>query len=300
MCYEEFKDNLLAELRDFYGNDAKVELKTVTKNNGVKLHGIQIELREDERICPVIYINQMYEDFEAGDIDMIGIIDKIIQIRGDSNKGMDLVDKIGIFTDWTTASDAVFPALIKTEDNKEMLETLVSRSFLDLSVIYVLRIDDRDGSCASVKVTKDMMKNYGISQEELDEAAMYNLRNRDKPQISTMRETLSRIMHDSVTDIDGSDQMDCMHVLTNKTGCNGAAQMLNMEQLKGRYDRKSFYIIPSSVNELILLDDTGDMDVAMVNQMIRDVNATQLSPEEVLSDHCYYYDFGNKEVRMFA
>ena len=299
MCYEEFKDNLLAELRDFYGNDAKVELKTVTKNNGVKLHGIQIELREDERICPVIYINQMYEDFEAGDIDMIGIIDKIIQIRGDSNKGMDFVDKIGIFTDWTTASDAVFPALIKTEDNKEMLETLVSRSFLDLSVIYLLRIDDRDGSCASVKVTKDMMKNYGISQEELDEAAMYNLRNRDKPQISTMRETLSRLMHDSVTDIDGSDQMDCMHVLTNKTGCNGAAQMLNLEQLSGKYE-KNFYIIPSSIHELILLDDTDDMDVGMVNQMIREVNESQLSPEEVLSDHCYYYDFENKEVRMCA
>ena len=299
MCYEEFKDNLLAELRDFYGNDAKVELKTVTKNNGVKFHGIQIELREDERICPVIYINQMYEDFEAGDIDMIGIIDKIIQIRGDNNKGMDLVDKIGIFTDWTTASDAVFPALIKTEDNKEMLETLVSRSFLDLSVIYLLRVDDRDGSCASVKVTKDVMKNYGISQEELDEAAMYNLRNRDKPQISTMRETLSRLMHDSVTDIDGSDQMDCMHVLTNKTGCNGAAQMLNMEQLSGKYE-KNFYIIPSSIHELILLDDTDDMDVGMVNQMIREVNESQLSPEEVLSDHCYYYDFENKEVRMCA
>ena len=299
MCYEEFKDILLAELRDFYGNDAKVELKTVTKNNGVKLHGIQIELREDERICPVIYINQMYEDFEAGDIDMIGIIDKIIQIRGDSNKGMDLVDKIGIFTDWTTASDAVFPALIKTEDNKEMLETLVSRSFLDLSVIYLLRIDDRDGSCASVKVTKDMMKNYGISAEELDEVAMYNLRNKDKPEISTMRETLSRLMHDSVTDIDGSDQMDCMHVLTNKTGCNGAAQMLNMEQLSGKYE-KNFYIIPSSIHEVILLDDTDDMDVGMVNQMIREVNESQLSPEEVLSDHCYYYDFENKEVRMCA
>ena len=299
MCYEEFKDNLLAELRDFYGSDAKVELKTVTKNNGVKFDGIQIELREDERICPVIYINQMYEDFEAGDIDMIGIIDKIIQIRGDSNKGMDLVDKIGIFTDWTTASDAVFPALIKTEDNKEMLETLVSKAFLDLSVIYVLRIDDRDGSCASVKVTKDMIKNYGISKEELDEVAMYNLRNKDKPEISTMRETLSRLMHDSIIDTDENNQMDCMHVLTNKTGCNGAAQMLNMEQLSGKYE-KNFYIIPSSIHELILLDDTDDMDVGMVNQMIREVNESQLSPEEVLSDHCYYYDFGNKEVRMCA
>ena len=36
MCYEEFKDNLLAELRDFYGNDAKVELKPTTFYRFVK------------------------------------------------------------------------------------------------------------------------------------------------------------------------------------------------------------------------------------------------------------------------
>ena len=56
----------------------------------------------------------------------------------------------------------------------------------------------------------------------------------------------------------------------------------------------------SKGDEVILLDDTDDMDVGMVNQMIREVNESQLSPEEVLSDHCYYYDFGNKEVRMCA
>lgn len=40
------------------------------------------------------------------------------------------------------------------------------------------------------------------------------------------------------------------------------------------------------------------MDQEFLDSMVEEVNATQVSPEEVLSGHSYYYDFGKNEIRV--
>ena len=53
---------------------------------------------------------------------------------------------------------------------------------------------------------------------------------------------------------------------------------------------ENFYILPSSVHEILLLPDSGAEDARYLREMIREVNATQVEPEEVLSDNLYYFD----------
>ena len=50
-----------------------------------------------------------------------------------------------------------------------------------------------------------------------------------------------------------------------------------------------FYIIPSSVHEVLLIPSEHIFSKKELSTMIQEVNDTQLLPEEILSDHAYYY-----------
>ena len=60
----------------------------------------------------------------------------------------------------------------------------------------------------------------------------------------------------------------------------------------------NFFILPSSVHEVILLPDTGNEDSEDLKKIINAVNTTQVAPEEVLSDTLYRYDRADKRVVM--
>lgn len=82
-----------------------------------------------------------------------------------------------------------------------------------------------------------------------------------------------------------------MYVLSNHTRINGAACILYdgvLEKIAEMLECNLF-ILPSSVHEVILIPEKGDEDYERLSEMVREVNETQLSPEEVLADHAYYY-----------
>ena len=69
MRFEEFADIVVEKIREYLPEtfaEASVELKTVIKNNDLKLTGITIR-REESNICPTIYLEQYYKAYEAGE-----------------------------------------------------------------------------------------------------------------------------------------------------------------------------------------------------------------------------------------
>jgi len=55
-----------------------------------------------------------------------------------------------------------------------------------------------------------------------------------------------------------------------------------------------FYILPSSIHEVLIVPDNGRMDLKDLEAMVRDVNATQVAPADKLTDSVYHYDSQNK------
>ena len=88
-----------------------------------------------------------------------------------------------------------------------------------------------------------------------------------------------------------------MWVLTNELGIYGATAMLYDGVLEeaGEKWEQNFYIIPSSVHELILLLEEWDME--QLDLMIKEVNEREVKDDEILSDHAYLYDV--KEKRFY-
>ena len=85
---------------------------------------------------------------------------------------------------------------------------------------------------------------------------------------------------------------DIMFVLTNSLRSLGAACILYDEVLFhiGNFLKENYYILPSSIHEVIIIPESQTPDKDTLNEMILEVNETQVELEDVLSDHVYYYN----------
>ena len=84
-----------------------------------------------------------------------------------------------------------------------------------------------------------------------------------------------------------------MEVLSTKARIQGATCMIYPGVLSqiSKQLHENLYIIPSSVHEVIILPHSEVRDPEEVQKMIREINETHLSQEEVLSDSLYFYNY---------
>ena len=96
--------------------------------------------------------------------------------------------------------------------------------------------------------------------------------------------------------VNKDDMAPEMYVITNSCGINGAIA-LACEDFINEFVKKygsAFVILPSSIHEAICIVDVDKEDYWYLSTMVKEVNMTQIMPEEVLSDNIYFY---NKDTR---
>lgn len=83
-------------------------------------------------------------------------------------------------------------------------------------------------------------------------------------------------------------------IITNALISYGAIKVLYSQNVKDFAKKHGgCYVIPSSIHECLLIgkdhaDETGCM--AAGNELIKEINRSEVKPEEVLSDHLYFMD----------
>ena len=89
---------------------------------------------------------------------------------------------------------------------------------------------------------------------------------------------------------DTDENDDELFVISNKYYAGGAAVAFYPGFLDciGTALGKDLFILPSSVNELILVTDSGQ-DPELLLQIVKEVNRTQVEPGDVLTDAVYHY-----------
>lgn len=141
---------------------------------------------------------------------------------------------------------------------------------------------DKDGNgMKSVVITTDLATQMNLSEVELYELAKVNTPRLFPIKIGGMTEILFGF----------EDPEEKMFVLTNESGAKGAVAILYpdaMETIKAKIPGH-FYMIPSSVHELILLPDNGDMTEDEINGIINQVNSDVVDPTDQLGDEVLYF-----------
>lgn len=89
-----------------------------------------------------------------------------------------------------------------------------------------------------------------------------------------------------------------MYVATNDIRLRGAGVIAYPDFMEQATEKLggSFFILPSSVHEVILVSDSIEMRASELKEMVTQINDSEVSPEERLTDNVYHYD---AEARVF-
>lgn len=297
--FEKIADRLQEMLQE-HGYQVDVRYHRIWKNN---THMDGFEIRQSEcSVAPTIY---------WGNDDSIQDVAKRAMNALDA--GVPEIDAVGMLNpDFIKAN--VYPRLYEgNEDNLVNLsKSEVPFDFLEfsenqfgVSLIYTLYIliEDSQIGVGSIQVNKNIMRYANMSWDELSKIAISNM----IPQIKlrTMKDTMRDMLGIPFDDDDDlpfpipSVDND-MWVLTNTWNMYGSAMIVSKEILQYVCDHtgySEYYIVPSSVHEVLIIPVDG-MDAKDLRDMNAEVNASQVSDIDRLTDGLFYYSKLNGFLRI--
>lgn len=301
MEYEAFKEKVLTGLQEIYGGDAAVRADRVLKNNGKYFDSVRVELSGGkECICQIIPLEWFYRVHCEGDMSLEGCIKAVYRIS-EGNREMGGVFKVlRKAAYWGEIRESVYPILLSTKENQEILGKSVSTPMLDMSVGYIIR-GEIGGRCVGVQINHKWLETYGISMEQLHVQAMENLMN-DGYQFRDIGSFVAGLGY-QVSGEPGRKETGLeeeSYILTNEKMFYGAAGILDKKLVREFAKGRNFFILPSSINETIFVPARDGNDMEIYSGMVKIVNEMELEVEERLSDHAYFYDAAADEIRMCA
>lgn len=304
MSFDEFAAAVKESIRDFLPaqfRDAQVELRENQKINE-RYHSMTV-LAEGQTISPFVNLDDMFSKYQKTG-DMTPIFEKIAEIVTSEPKGINM----DLLENYEKAKENLFIRVSNVETNKELLETLPHETIGDLAVTCHVMMDQNHEGIGSTMVTDALLEKFGVSKEQLFADAMENSGRILSPTLEPMSAVMGRLMGFDGVDLakpsfdhaveNFSFRDDNMFVLSNAMAVNGAAVMFYpevMEQI-GAKAGGDLFVIPSSVHEVLLVADDGAMNRNDLENIIRDINAHEVSPADRLSDSLYHYD--SKEHRL--
>jgi len=305
MTFTEFEKIIIERLQEEFGEEREIRINDVYKNNGIILRGITVCF-DELNACPTLYIDDMYERHEEDGVDIDIIVADIIK----SFKESRLEDNVDVsyFSDYEEVGKRILCKLINTEKNRELLMDVPHVDYLDLScVFYIIATNGKNG-VGTILIHNSHMKPWGVTIERMFEDAKRNTNCMLKGAFVPIEELLFNMMTERNNEcMDILNQIDerkeageifPMYVLSNSMNSNGAACLLDEELLNdfAKMVNSDFYIIPSSIHELILVPKTNDSDIDSLKEIVKEVNATEVAPSEVLSDNVYLFSKNLKNV----
>ena len=294
---ETVKKDIISYLPSEYA-DAKAEIQKVMKNNDTVLNGLVIR-KEDNGISPTIYLEDYFKSYKDG-TKMEDILTQLADVYLHAQTSAFNSEKIvAMVMDYSAVKDHLLPRLISRAFNEKRLEGMPYTSVNgDLAVTYHIQLENTEEGSASIAITNEIFKNYNVSIEELHETALKNMKVLTPACFCPISQVLCGIMGipEEEMAIMVKPEEESMFVLSCEQKTFGAAWLLDMEQMKKCKEQiGDFVILPSSVHETILvkLRDLKEKEnmVEELNTMVREVNATQVAPNEILSDHIYRIDW---------
>ena len=305
MTYEEFKDIVVARIKDYLPasyQDAAISIAPVLKNNNLRLDGLLIRRMladgtNTESVAPNIYLNQFYEEYKDGR-ELEDILSEIARIRQSHEGPLDL--DVAAITDWEQVKPKVLVKLVNSAQNAEYLEGKPHKDIADLSAIYYIDLGtDIYGNMTTV-ITDALLSQYGVSVEELHQTAVQNMGS--KARFCSMFEVLSDLMGENAPTDELFPHDNMIFVLSNDTKINGFSIFLCPEVMDDVAEKvgTDFYIIGSSVHEGLVIPRNPGIELDSLLSMVKEVNATQVSQEERVSDHVYRYSYVNHCLEIAA
>ena len=289
---------LVEEVKKIAGEGYLVTTADVKKNNGVELLAVNVR-KPEEFVSPTIYVDGYVEEIEKEEMTVMEAAQRVFDTY-QANKNPGLGADIKKFAERDYILEHVEYQLVNAEKNAEKLQGLPSKRVADLAAIYRTVVSNDENGMASYVLSNQQMDMSGISIEELDEAAQKNTE-KSGFMVKTMQQVMAEMMGMPEEAAEAMADGPQMYVLTNRRKTNGANILLYREQLAEVAEKldDDIYILPSSIHELLAVP-VSQTEADQLRMMVREVNDTQVSPEEILSYEVYRYNRETCEIEVTA
>ena len=284
MNYKEFVSQLKEMLQECLGEDISIEFFQVTKNNDIKKDSF-IFTGKDREICPAIYLEEYYCAYREG-ASFEWIVEEMQKVYQKCCGKMP--EDARWFEDFDRMKERIFCKLVNRERNLEFLQNVPYIPYLDLAITFYYALQDESFGNGTVQILWSHLEMWGIREAQLYRIARKNTERTLPERLLEMKDLLGEMTF-------GMDvEIPClpMYVLTNENRHFGASVILYDHILEAAAEKigGNFYILPSSIHECIIVPEEEVPSVRELTAMVREINRTQVLPEEVLSDRIYHYD----------
>lgn len=286
MNYQEFIETIKDRMKAEVPPEFRVTLQPILKNNGTSYDGLII-IDPILNISPTIYLNPYYHRYLNG-VSMEDIFDDILKTYQENLPSEDF--DISVFKDFAKASGRIIMKLVNTERNQLLLKDVPSVPFYDLSIIFMCSVSDYLDEYATILIHNQHLTLWGITTEELYQIAMKNTPFLLKYNFDKMEKILEHLIDKPLPFVSDLD----MYLLTNELRIHGATCLVYPKLLQKISNRleDNLIIIPSSIHEVLIIPEKTSLESYNLEDyraLIEEVNETQLTDDEVLSDHAYLY-----------
>ena len=184
--------------------------------------------------------------------------------------------------------------VISAEANKELLLNIPHDRIEDLAAVYRFVLKSESTGKASILVSNEMMQKMGITHEQLKNDALYNAPIIRPAVIKGMNEVIKELMGKEAYELaNGTGNVEeSVYVATVPDKDSGAGVLSYQNFMDQAAERVGgdFFILPSSIHEILIVKDDGEMKAELLRNMVQQINRTELMPEDKLSDNVYHYD----------
>lgn len=172
MEFNEFREKVKEALPDFLTDDlrnAEIKDTAVNKLQGESYSGISVT-PEESRVGVSINLEDAFLDYQTGSqftAVMNRLADTIVGTLGERNQ-FDL----GFLADYSAVKNMLTVEVVGKDQNAEMLQSVPHQEMEDLAAVYRIDLGETENGNASVLITNEMLRNYGLTPDHLHQDAL--------------------------------------------------------------------------------------------------------------------------------
>jgi len=280
MSEDKFLEELKHRVSEKLGNGVHIKSQRVRKNNNVVYLGLILH-REGCNIAPTLYVNSLYEEYQKG-ADLEELAEHVVQSYHQGAVKTDI--SMDFFMDFEKVKERIAYRLINAEMNKELLKDIPHILFLDWAICFYYAFHHDTIGEGMILIHNSHMDMWKTNHEELMKLAVENTKRMFPPMLMSLGELLKDMWLEPTA--------SNLYVLSNEQKCHGSIALLYPGMLREAAELLGgdFFVLPSSIHEVLLLRRQKEDDTDVLLDMISEANRNHVMEEELLSYHLYYYD----------
>ena len=269
------------------------EIGKKAKNNNVYRYGLSVfpkENNETDKVSRIVYLEDFYHEYQENQkYNLESIVEELYSIF--LNFDMPEFNETD-YTNINKVKDRIIFELVNYKMNEERLSNRPFIKVMDLAIIFAFVATDLGRDFGVIHITNEMANNFGLTKDEIWDIAKKNTPKLLEADIVPM----SSFVPDESVDAEADE----MYILCNKKKAGGAGVLLYdriLENLSSKLE-SDLYILPSSIHETIIIRADKDKNISDLQDMVKNINNTVVSTEDILSDKVYHYIRSNKELKI--